>query len=208
MTSAPNRSPGRPRLFDEEKTLDELTAVFWQKGYSNTSMADLVEASGVHKSSLYSTFGSKDELFATVLRRYMASRMETFSTLIARAGPGIDGIHSFLEMLCRDAADGSNQNGCLLVASSSELCGTTPGFENFGPQYRQALRDQLRKLVASVESETNPNHDITERRTNLLLGFLLGLDVATRGRADAGEIGLLIDGMHGTVDTWQTTPHQ
>jgi len=202
MTSAPNRSPGRPRLFDEEKTLDELTAVFWQKGYSNTSMADLVAASGVHKSSLYSTFGSKDELFATVLRRYMASRMEMFSTLIANAGPGIDGIHSFLETLRRDTADDSSQYGCLLVASSSELCGTTNGFEDFGPRYRQALRDQLRKLVASVESDTNPNHDITERRTNLLLGFLLGLDVAARGRADAVEIGLLIDGMHGTVDTW------
>ncbi|MGB5523380.1 MAG: helix-turn-helix domain-containing protein, partial [Polyangiales bacterium] len=60
MSGANIRSRGRPRLFDEGAVLDELTALFWRKGYSQTSMADLVDASGVHKSSLYSTFGTKE----------------------------------------------------------------------------------------------------------------------------------------------------
>ena len=66
MSGAHARSRGRPRLFDEEAVLDELTGLFWEKGYAQTSMADLVHASGVHKSSLYSTFGSKEELFSKI----------------------------------------------------------------------------------------------------------------------------------------------
>ena len=68
-TATPTR--GRPRTFDEEAVLDALTALFWRQGYEATSMADIVEASGLNKSSLYNTFGSKQELFATILDRYV-----------------------------------------------------------------------------------------------------------------------------------------
>ena len=46
--------------------------------------------------------------------------------------------------------DGAANRGCLLAASSSELHGTTLGFENFGSVYRQAIRDVLRPLVATA----------------------------------------------------------
>ncbi len=96
MSGTNTRSRGRPRLFDEDAVLDEFTELFWRKGYSQTSMTDLVDASGVHKSSLYSTFGTKEELFAKILRRYFAGRMDAMSALVDRAGPGVDGIHAFL----------------------------------------------------------------------------------------------------------------
>lgn len=203
MTSTSPRSRGRPRLFDEEAALDRITALFWQKGYSQTSMADLVAASGIHRSSLYSTFGTKEELFAKVLRRYLAARMEGFATLIQTAGPGVEGIHTFLELLRNEAISGGGQDGCLLVTTCAELCGTTPSFEDFGVEHRNALRQQLRVLTHQAEPDNGPPTDLTDQRTDLFLAFLLGLDVTTRGGADATEIGHLIDAMHATVNTWQ-----
>lgn len=201
MSDTKTRPRGRPRQFDEETALDQLTALFWRKGYAQTSVADLVEASGVHKSSLYSTFGTKEELFAKILRRYLAARMDAFSTLIQRAGPGVDGIHAFLELVRDDAVSGTGQNGCLLCTTSTELRGTTPGFEDFGVEYRQALREQLRGLVEQAEPE-NADTKLIVQRTDLFLAFVLGVDVATRGGADELEIVRLIDAMHATVDTW------
>ncbi|MFT7502022.1 MAG: hypothetical protein ACI91Q_000825, partial [Gammaproteobacteria bacterium] len=43
-TTSSRRPRGRPRLFDEEAVLDQLTALFWDKGYSQTSVSDLVGA--------------------------------------------------------------------------------------------------------------------------------------------------------------------
>ena len=202
-TTPHRRSRGRPRLFDEEAALDQLTALFWEKGFSQTSMADLVEVSGVHKSSLYSTFGSKDELFATILRRYYEDRMSMFASLIETAGDGIDGIHTFLDLLLEDAVSGPSQQGCLLVNTSMELNGSAPGFEDFAVSYRATMRELLGVLVAQGEPEDGAEDLLTDQRTDLLQTFLLGLISATRGGADEAELRRLMDSMHATVDTWR-----
>ena len=203
MSSTNTRSRGRPRLFDEDAVLDELTELFWRKGYSQTSMADLVDASGVHKSSLYSTFGTKEELFAKILRRYFAGRMDMMSALVDRAGPGVDGIHAFLELLRSDLVLDGSQHGCLLVNTSSELSGTAPGFEHFGVEFRKALRERLRALIRQAEPEGTASSRVTDQRTDLFMTFMLGLNLTVRGGADKNEIGRVIDAMQATVDTWR-----
>ena len=203
MSSTSTRSRGRPRLFDEEAVLDELTALFWQKGYSQTSMADLVDASGVHKSSLYSTFGTKEALFAKILRRYLEGQMDMISELVDRAGPGIDGIHAFLELLRSHLASDTGQRGCLLVNTSTELCGTAPGFEDFGVEHRKALRGRLQGLISQAERDGAASNSVTDQRTDLFMTFMLGLNLTVRGGADENEIGRVIDAMHATIDTWR-----
>lgn len=204
VSGAKNRSRGRPRGYDEEAVWDQLTALFGAKGYTQTTMADLVDATGVHTSSLYATFGTKEELFAKVLRRYMTARIEMFATVIQTAGPGVDGIHAFLEAARTDAVSGSGQQGCLLNTTCSELRGTTPSFEDFGVEYRTALRQQLRMLIKQAEPENSPNPVLTDQRTDVVFAFLLGLDRIARGGSGEAEIGRLIDAMGATVDTWRS----
>lgn len=202
-TTPSGRSRGRPRLFDEEAALDELTKLFWEKGCSQTSMADLVEASGMHKSSLYSTFGSKDELFAIVLRRYYDNRMAMFASIIDMAGDDFAAIHTFLDIVLDDLVSGPGQHGCLLVNTSIELNGTAPGFEDFALTYRTAMRDNLRSLVALAEPPNSSEDQLTDQRTDLLLTFMFGLITATRGGAGEAELHRLVNSMHATVDTWR-----
>jgi AcrR family transcriptional regulator len=193
-----SRAPGRPRQFDEDTVLDRATDVFWRQGYAQTSVADLVEATGVHKPSLYRTFGSKDELFARVLRRYVASRMGALAERVESTGQGTDGIRQFLAAMRDDLVNGVANRGCLLVAASSELHGSTPGFEDFGAIYRQAIRDVLRPLVARAGGSPTTINE----RTSVLVTWLLGLDVTTRGGATSEEIDRSIDSMSHVIGTW------
>lgn len=193
------RPRGRPRLFDEEAALDRITDLFWRQGYAQTSIADIVEASGVHKPSLYRTFGTKEELFARILHRYQDTRLAMFGQLVASVGPGIDGIHTFLDLMRDDVVSGSSQNGCLLVATSTELCGTTPSYERFGPRYREAVRELFRPVTARAGG----TDVIIEQRANLLTTWFLGLDISTRGGATTEETDEAFDAMRATVDTWR-----
>lgn len=58
---------GRPRQFDENGAVAAAAAVFRQRGYAATSIDHLVDATGVHRGSLYGVFGSKRGLFLRVL---------------------------------------------------------------------------------------------------------------------------------------------
>ena len=75
-----------------EELVDAAARLFAERGYHGTSMADLAEAMGVQKGSLYSLTESKQELLVTVTRDGAASfhagaRPACRTTRAARADP-------------------------------------------------------------------------------------------------------------------------
>ena len=58
---------GRSREFDENVVLQKAMELFWEQGYEKTSLSDLVEHMGIHRRSLYDTFGDKHTLFLKTL---------------------------------------------------------------------------------------------------------------------------------------------
>ncbi len=201
MSISVDAAIGRPRLFDEEAVLAKLTDLFWRQGYGQTSMTEIVRISGVHKPSLYRTFGTKEQLFATVLRRYLAERIAMFAALIEQAGPGVEGVHRFVELFEVDAISERGRDGCLMVMASNELRGTLPGYD-FSKSYRRQMREQIRTLIVRALPEGEADSAIAQARTDLLTTFLLGLQVIMRSGADADEIHQYLNAMHITVDTW------
>lgn len=199
MSTTATAATGRPRLFDEEAVLTKLTAMFWHQGYTMTSMNDIVQASGVHKPSLYRTFGSKEVLFATVLRRYLTERIAMFTRMIEEAGPGIEGVHKFLTLFEADAVSEQGRDGCLMVMASNELRGNLPGYE-FSADYRHQMGGCLEPLVSRALPDTEP--ELVQARTDLLTTYLLGLQVIMRSGASANEIHQHLHAMHVTIDGW------
>ena len=58
---------GRNKEFDETVVLRKAMELFLEQGYEKTSMNDLVEHMGIHRRSLYDTFGDKHALFMRTL---------------------------------------------------------------------------------------------------------------------------------------------
>ena len=58
--------------FNKEQVLNNVIRLFHEKGYNATSMQDLVDATGLNRSSIYNSFGSKKELFQESLKTYRA----------------------------------------------------------------------------------------------------------------------------------------
>jgi len=46
--------------------------VFWAHGYEGASLAALTDAMGINKPSMYSAFGSKEELFLKAVQKYLS----------------------------------------------------------------------------------------------------------------------------------------
>lgn len=64
---------GRPKLFERNDVTDKALKVFWRKGYADTSLKELEDATGVFKPALYSEFGDKEGLFLACVKHYRDS---------------------------------------------------------------------------------------------------------------------------------------
>jgi AcrR family transcriptional regulator len=61
---------GRPRGFNEQAVTAAAAALFAVRAYDGVGVDDLVQQLGVHRNSLYKTFGSKRGLYLAALRWY------------------------------------------------------------------------------------------------------------------------------------------
>jgi len=62
---------GRPRAFNQDDALEKAMRVFWKYGYEGASLGALTEAMGINKPSMYSVFGTKEELFHKAVEKYL-----------------------------------------------------------------------------------------------------------------------------------------
>ena len=60
----------KPESFDRVDIIEKVTKVFWTKGYNGTSMQDIVDATGLNRSSIYNSFGDKHSLYLDTLKHY------------------------------------------------------------------------------------------------------------------------------------------
>ncbi len=65
----------KTKQFDETEVLNKARELFCVKGYNGTSMDDLVQTTGLSRSSIYDTFGDKHGLFLKTLELYRCSQL-------------------------------------------------------------------------------------------------------------------------------------
>jgi TetR/AcrR family transcriptional repressor of nem operon len=114
---------GRPRSFDDDVVIERAMEVFWTYGYANTSPAQLAEATGVAKGSLYNAFNSKRELFDRALAHYDRQVSELASDLLARPGTTRECLRSALRFIVDLDLAQRSPRGCLAGNSAVELAG-------------------------------------------------------------------------------------
>ncbi len=109
----------RKREFDEVEALKEAMQLFWFQGYEKTSMEDLVNAMGVHRKSIYDTFGNKHSLFLKVLDYYKMTISKQLLEQLADKKTALDKIRSLFEFSIKNNAE--QAKGCLIVNTAVEL---------------------------------------------------------------------------------------
>lgn len=73
-----------PRAVREQQILDAAVAVFSANGYHAASMDEIADAAGVSKPMVYTYLGSKEDLFATCIRRESQRLLEAVAGGVKR----------------------------------------------------------------------------------------------------------------------------
>jgi TetR/AcrR family transcriptional regulator, transcriptional repressor for nem operon len=110
----------RPREFDVDLALDRALDAFWSKGYEATSLDELCEATGLSRSSLYGTFGSKRELLLQAVDRYVERRTPDLAAILAQQ-PVQAAFAALARQFIDQIVSGPGRRGCFLGNCAAEL---------------------------------------------------------------------------------------
>jgi len=79
-----------------QRTLDAATDLFYEKGYTNTTLDDVAMRLGVTKPFIYTNFGSKSDLLVATCRIGVRSALSEIDWVLAQGDPSITMLRRFV----------------------------------------------------------------------------------------------------------------
>lgn len=177
--------------FDPEAALDTVVRLFWRRGVATTGIQDIVDATGLNRSSLYSTFGGKQELYRAALEHYVDERSNLAP--LEQDDRGLPAITDFFHRLIDVRCAGEHARwGCMVSNAHA-------GTENDDPQVRalldrqhQRLRDALLKALRTAQSRGQLDTD-PEAAASVLALLAHAVNLRSRAGADAQDLRDTVD---------------
>ena len=127
--------------FNRDDVLHSAMTIFWQKGYSLTSIPNLVTATKLNPGSIYAAFDSKEGLFLETLEFYGSLSLATLQQFISDADSPLIGIRNFFDALINKPQE-EIKRGCLLVNTILEMS-----------SHNATIQAQANKQLKAVETE-------------------------------------------------------
>ena len=194
MTSAAS-TKGRPRSFDEDETLDRVVEIFWRHGATGATTRVLEAELGLTQSSIYNAFGSKNELMMRAIERYNRRLDETVVVPLDSDTAVSEHLYRFIDAVMDWIGD-PDHPGCLLLNTLGQLGASDPAVVEQAQAYRNRVRTVLTRVLG------NAGVTDADRRAELLLGGLMGLNISAYGGADRAELDSMAESLRAQIGEW------
>jgi len=167
---------GRPIIHSDEELILKAQKVFWKKGYTATSLNDLLKATGTGSGSFYNTFkGGKREIFSKALEQ-RRNEFSNFQKKLNESENPVLLIKNFFKSIADDSNE-SHMKGCIIANSVLELSFVDESLEN---QAKQILIEVEQMYIKSIKIsqergfiKTNESPEVLGR---YLITFWMGLN--------------------------------
>jgi len=173
------------KQFDRDVVLDRAMQTFWKRGYTATSMQDLVDTMEINRASIYATFGDKRSLFLASLRMFDTSvRLEVLSRLRRGRKPAA-AIKALFESFMEQAMDGGFNRGCLITNTALELAAHDPEVAGIVADAQMEIEGFLKDRIQAGQAAGDIPFELDAGTTARgLLASLIGLMVLIRSRPE------------------------
>lgn len=178
----------RPQEFNSAEALQKALGVFWRKGYAATTLEDLLGSTGLSKSSLYATFGSKRELFLKAFDSYRAARTIDMERVLAQ-GSARKAIETFFVEIIAGLQKPEPSEGCMSTNQAVEMAPHDAEVRDRVEADFQLIEDAL---ATTIERGQKEGSIASTRRARELARLLViafpGLQVMVRARGGKSRL--------------------
>ncbi|MCX2732774.1 TetR/AcrR family transcriptional regulator [Saccharopolyspora sp. NFXS83] len=140
------------KQFDVDVVLDAAMVQFWRAGYADTSLDDLSRATGLNRSSIYSSLGDKDSLYLRCLDRYATRYGDSYDQALSRAPEEpLRAIREFFGVTLKRIADPDLPDGCLVAQTAMAIPVLRPDIAARAIEALGFQRARLRTALKAVK---------------------------------------------------------
>jgi TetR/AcrR family transcriptional repressor of nem operon len=177
----------RPRQFDPDQVLEQSMHEFWRRGYHETSVDDLVAATGVRPGSLYAAFkGGKRELFLGSLDLYSKLVVPAKLGALEQPGASLAEVRDYFDGLVADLLTPEGRFGCLMVNSTVELAAQDREVAQVADGHMARLERNAKRALRNAKRRGEIPADIdTAAKATSLMATAVGLMVV--GKTNPGR---------------------
>ena len=182
--------------FDPDTALESVVRLFWRQGVASTGIQDVVTATGLNRSSLYATFGGKQELYRAALGRYLERRSQPAFCRLAEDERGLPAVADFFAGLIEARCSGEYARwGCMVSNAHAGAENGDPEVRALLDRHHRELKDALRAALVTAQERgqlaagTDP-----DAAAEVLVLLAYGVNLRSRAGADAASL-------HATVNT-------
>lgn len=193
---------GRPREFDPEKAQEAMMCLFWEKGFLGVSLPDLEKRTGLSRSSLYNSFGSKQEVFEQSLERYRQAMGDQMCHPMEAGEQGLADLLAFFEAVGGMFTSQRGATGCLMVNSMVEFGGADDTVARHQTEHLTRVRGAITAALQRAVARREIQADTVEPKGNVVLGLLLGITVAARAGLPRREISTMVEAARTQIREW------
>lgn len=183
----------RNKEYDIDEVADKAMDLFWYKGFSATSIKDLVEVTGLSRSSLYSAFNGKEDLYQKALHRYQLLTKSNIDLLTAK-GSTKEIIRKLLMSILESELNDSKHRGCFMANASLELASHDERTANSVIYNFERLKKSLEKLIVRGQhSDEIPSHKDASALATFFVNTIQGMRVLSKGSCKENRRKNLLD---------------
>lgn len=179
----------RNREFDEQVVLRKAMELFWKQGYEKTSMQNLVDYMGIHRRSIYDTFGNKRSLYLASLTYYETFVAERFSVMISNSTTVKEAVRNIFHSVIESAESDTSPKGCLSVNATAELASLDQDIKEIVTEMFKHTEHMFEKMLVEGQKKGELNEVLDPKITaQLLHNNLVGLRIMVKSNYSKEEL--------------------
>ena len=167
----------RPIEFDRPQAVNRALALFWRQGYQATTLAGLLQAMGIGRSSFYAAFTDKRTFFIECLDLWAARTLDLLERSRTEMPP-VDALQDFFQRSFVVARSAKANWGCMLVNTVLEMAGVD---EELAARASHHLGGMQRVFQACLQ-DAGATPARAEELAAMLMLFNEGIRVSSRRR--------------------------
>jgi TetR/AcrR family transcriptional repressor of nem operon len=184
----------RTRKFDPSSALSSVVELFAAKGYSETSMEDIVQATGVSRYGLYGTFGNKRELFEQALERFAEGMGKQSFLRLLEPDASVDHIRKIFDERVTDMCCLEENKGCLFIHTAMELAPQDEELRGVLQKFMKRMSKAFSVGLESAKERGEVRADVDVRAAGeLLTSTMFGLAVLGRTGFDRATLDGIVE---------------